>query len=272
MSTLIWDRPEGGGRGVQARPLSARLAADLYRDDVVRFARERLGFEPDALQEEVLRSGDRVLLCCSRQWGKTTVTAIKALHMAMYVPRSLVLVASPSERQSRLFLRVVRTLAFQLGLGLLKGDGDNRSSVQFPGGGRIVGLPGRPDTVVGFSGVSLLIFDEAARVSDEIFEVLNPVLAVSGGALWCMSTPKGKRGFFYTIWKRGAGDEWVRIAVPATECARIPAAFLERQKRDLPDRKFRQEYMCEFLEPEGAVFTEAMLANLFTDAVKPLDY
>jgi len=45
----------------------------MARWDPVEFAREYLGFEPDARQAEVLRcKGRRVLLNCSRQWGKST--------------------------------------------------------------------------------------------------------------------------------------------------------------------------------------------------------
>ena len=48
----------------------------------VEFAR-RLGFHPNPRQAEVLASGaKRGILNCTRQWGKSTVTAIKALHHA----------------------------------------------------------------------------------------------------------------------------------------------------------------------------------------------
>jgi len=32
---------------------------------------------------------------------------------------------------------------------------------------------------------------------------MRPVLAVSGADLWCMSTPNGKRGFFWEAWTKG---------------------------------------------------------------------
>ena len=85
-----------------------------------------------------------------------------------------------------------------------KGDGDNEISLELPNGSRIVGLPGNEATVRGFSAVSLLLVDEAARVSDELYMAIRPMLAVSGGALWLMSTPFGKRGFFYETWRNGA--------------------------------------------------------------------
>ncbi len=78
-----------------------------------------------------------------------------------------------------------------------RGDGDNAISLVLPNGTRIVGLPGTEGTVRGFSAVSLLLIDEAARVQDAMYKALRPMLAVGDGDLWLMSTPYGKRGFFY---------------------------------------------------------------------------
>jgi hypothetical protein len=50
----------------------------------------------------------------------------------------------------------------------------------------------------------LLIIDEAARVSDEMYRTLRPMLASTNGDLWMMSTPCGKRGFSYHTWTNGA--------------------------------------------------------------------
>jgi len=110
--------------------------------DAVEFARTRLEFEPDERQAEVLRSeAKRGILNCSRQWGKSTVAAAKAVHRAYSRAGSLVLVASPSERQSAEFLR--KTAEFVKRLGITpRGDGDNKMSLAFPNGSRIVGLPG----------------------------------------------------------------------------------------------------------------------------------
>src|SRR5947207_2097273 len=53
--------------------------------------------EPDAWQTKMLRSSSpRLLLNCSRQAGKSTITAILACHTAIYEPESLVLLLSVS--------------------------------------------------------------------------------------------------------------------------------------------------------------------------------
>src|SRR3712207_4427289 len=94
--------PRGTGSGRQrargdgAVTIAATLARELrHALDPVAFARERLGFEPDPWQERVLWSSARqILLNCSRQSGKSTVTAVLATHTALYRPGSLILLVS----------------------------------------------------------------------------------------------------------------------------------------------------------------------------------
>ena len=86
-----------------------RFSELLTASDPVEFARERLGFEPDEAQAAVLRSGARrLVLNCTRQWGKSTLTAAKAVHRAWTEAGSTVLVTSPSERQSAELVRKAR--------------------------------------------------------------------------------------------------------------------------------------------------------------------
>jgi hypothetical protein len=199
--------------------------------DRVAFARA-LGLEPDAWQEQLLRStSDRVLLNCSRQSGKSTMTAVIALHRALYHPGSLILCLAPALRQSQeLFGKV---LGFYKDLGRPVGpQGERKLSLELENGSRIVTLPGSEKTIRGFSGTSLLVVDEAARVEDELYFAVRPMLAVSAGALLMLSTPYGKRGVFYEEWTAGHG--WERYEVSARDCPRISETFLEEERAALP--------------------------------------
>src|ERR687894_914691 len=183
------------------------------------FARA-LGLEPDPWQEDLLRSGsDWVLLNCCRQSGKSTMTGVIALHRALYHPGSLILCLAPALRQSQeLFGKV---LGFYRDLGRpVSPHGERKLSLELKNGSRIMTLPGTEKTIRGFSGVSLLVVDEAARVADELYFAVRPMLAVSGGTLMMLSTPYGKRGVFFEEWTGGVG--WERYEVPASECPRIP--------------------------------------------------
>jgi hypothetical protein len=230
--------------------------------DPVTFARERLRFHPDEKQELVLRGGRRGIVNCTRQWGKSTVVAAKAVHRAYTAPGSLTLALSPSLRQSGEFVRKAEEFVRRLGLRD-RGDGLNRVSIQLPNGSRIVGLPGTDATSRGFSAVSLLIIDEASWVPDDVYDAMRPTLAVLDGDLWLMSTPFGKRGFFWREWAYG-GPEWQRISVPATECARIDKRFLA-EERGKDEQKFLREYMCQFSDVEGRVFSEESIQAAIQD-------
>jgi hypothetical protein len=235
------------------------------------WARRRLGFTPDALQERVLTSvSRRVVMNCTRQWGKSTITAAKAVHQASTVAESLTLVVSPSARQTGEFLRKAEDFLRKLSV-VPRGDGDNEMSLMLGNRSRIVGVPGSESRVRGFSAVSLLLVDEAARVGDEIYLAMRPMLAVSNGTLWLMSTPFGKRGFFYETWIDG-GDDWERVRVPAEECPRIRREFLEEERRTMGERWYRQEYECEFVDTVGGIFDREAVHRAITDEVEPLEF
>ncbi len=235
------------------------------------WVKEKLKFQPDAAQERVLTTqSKRVVMNCTRQWGKSTVTAAKAVHQASTVAESLTLVVSPSARQTGEFLRKAEGFVRKLGLRS-KGDGDNEMSLLLPNRSRIVGVPGNESTVRGFSAVSLLLVDEAARVEDEMYLAVRPMMAVSNGTLWLMSTPFGKRGFFYETWAEG-GAEWERVRVAADECPRIQPAFLEEERRTMGERWYHQEYQCEFVDSVSGIFDRELVERAVTREVKPLEF
>ena len=175
----------------------------------------------------------------------------------------MVIVASPTERQSAEFLRKASELIARLGIRP-RGDGKNSASLLLPNGSRIIGLPGKEGTIRGFSAVSLLVIDEAARVPDAVYKALRPMLAVADGDLWMLSTPAGKSGFFCENWEHG-GDAWERMAVPATECSRISEKFLEEERRQMGEIWFRQEYMCEFVEDGRSLISQDLVERALED-------
>jgi hypothetical protein len=231
--------------------------------DIVEFTRRRLGFDPNPLQESVLRGGRRGILNCTRQWGKSTVAAAKAVHRAYCRPDSLILVLSPSGKQSGELIRKAEEFVSRLGIKV-RGDGTNEISIAFPNRSRIVGLPHEETTSRGFSKVSLMLIDEASRVEDKLYRAMRPTLAVGNGDLWLMSTPNGKRGFFHAEWTAG-GEKWQRISATAEECPWIDPEFLDDERKSMTDAFFRQEYMCEFGEAEGRVFSQESIDAAFQD-------
>ncbi|MDP9356587.1 MAG: phage terminase large subunit [Chloroflexota bacterium] len=228
-----------------------------------------VGIEPDGWQAAVLRSSaSQLLLNCSRQSGKSTVTAGVAVHTALYEPGALVLIVSPSLRQSGELFK--KCLALYRALDRpVPAEAETRLTLELANGSRIVSLPGRDETIRGYSGVRLLTIDEAAQVPDDVYAALRPMLAVSGGRLIALSTPFGKRGWWYRAWTEG-GDGWERYEVPATACPRISPAFLAEERRSLGDWWFDQEYLCGFRDTQDAVFSTEALDRAASDAVRTL--
>jgi phage terminase large subunit len=169
---------------------------------------------PDPWQRELLLSREPYLLLnCARQTGKSTTVAAVALYQLLTAPGSLVLVVAPAERQSHeLFRKVIH--AYQALGQPVSSIRSNQSELELANDSRLVALPGREETIRSFSGVDLLILDEASRVPDDLYRSVRPMLAVSQGRLLALSTPFGQRGWFYEEWI-GAGP-WRRIHVPWT--------------------------------------------------------
>jgi hypothetical protein len=255
--------PPGGAGAVRWRGWSwgrsgKQAWAPAAGMDAVEFAEKRLAFTPDETQARVLRSGAKqLILCCTRQWGKSTVAAVKGLHRAAAEAGSLILVASRTRRQSAELLRKMRSFVRRLG-ARPRGDGENPASLLLPNESRVVALPGTDETTRGFSAVSLLLIDEAAWVSEGLYQGLRPVLAASGGDLWLMSTPNGKQGFFHEAW-RSEGQGWAKFRVTAAECGRIPAEKLAQERAELGQRVYAREYECDFQDQEGALLPRDLI-------------
>lgn len=244
-----------------------RRAEQAAPHDPVIFSR-LAGIVPDPWQAKLLRSTrPRILLNCSRQSGKSTTTATLVMHTALYTPDSLVLLLSPGERQSGELFK--KCLAAYHAVGSpVPALHETELTLSLRNGSRIVSLPGKEATVRSYSGVRLLVVDEASRVLDGLYYAVRPMLAVSGGRLLLLSTPFGKRGFFHKEWTEGLG--WERFEVPATKCPRISPEFLAEERRTVPLWWYQQEYECIFGDAEGAVFSHEQIRAALDDGLEPL--
>jgi hypothetical protein len=224
---------------------------------------ERAGYPAlDDRQRRLLRSAAlRVQVNITRQGGKSTMAALLACHEALYVPGSLTLILARAQRQSSELFRKVLAIYRTLGRPV-PAEAETALTLELAGtGSRIVALPGKEGTIRSYSGVALLVIDEASRVPDDSYLSVRPMLAVSGGRLLALSTPFGTRGWWYDAWV--GSEPWERYEVPAEQCPRIPPAFLAEEKRTLGDWWFQQEYGCRFLDAQSAVFRAADIARMF---------
>jgi hypothetical protein len=220
------------------------------------------GLEPDPWQAELLRTrAGRILLLAGRQVGKSTAVAALVLVTALLEAPALVLILSPTLRQSGEFFRD-KLLRLYNALGR-PGPATRQTALtlELANGSRIISLPDNEEGIRGYSGVNLLVIDEAARVGDLLYhQAARPMLAVSSGRLVCLSTPFGRRGFFFEAWEGRTAEgkllnaPWERYRITAHQCPRIPPEFLEEERQSKTAEEFAQEYECSFESAEGCYF------------------
>lgn len=257
------------------------------------FAAQKLNFQCDAKQKEFLdcTAPDMILNWC-RQSGKTTNAAIKVVHGAKYHNNFLALIISATQRQAgilqqraKMYMyrtiqtpkeRLVRTI-------MLPSDPMDQNSrlvrcsvlsFELANGSEVVSVPASPDTVRGYSP-DLIVLDEASRIPDDTIDAIRPMRAAKNTQLIAMSTPAGRRGFFYREW---TSDDpvWWKSSMTADECPRISQDFLAREKTKMSnDAMFRQEYYLEFIELTGGIFDPSHIRQMFDmdedveESVKP---
>jgi hypothetical protein len=232
--------------------------------------RQAMDCDPDPWQEAVLKSDDpRICLNCCRQSGKSSVVAVKALHIGLYEPKSLILLLSRSLRQSGEMARKVFDAYASVGRAKVPPESETKQTLELANGSRIIALPGAAEGAIrGFSGVRALILDEASRIPDALWVAVRPMISVSGGSVMLLSTPFGRRGFYYRVWTES--ERWLKIQITADQCPRLSAEFLAEEQRELGPRWYSQEYLCQFVEAVGQLFDDAAIDAAFRGDVPPL--
>jgi hypothetical protein len=178
-------------------------------------------------------------------------------------PGALVLVLSPSLRQSQESFRQIVTL-YRPWAGSVPPSAESALRLELGSGSRIVSLPGQESSIRGYAKVALLVCDESSRIPDELFYAVRPMLAVSAGRILALSTPFGKRGWWHKAWTEG--EDWQRTLVTAYDGPRISPAFLAEEERSLPRLWFASEYLCEFVDVEDQLFAYDDVMNAVVKA------
>jgi Terminase large subunit, T4likevirus-type, N-terminal len=237
--------------------------------DAVALWRRTYGADPDPWQRDVLLShSPLILLNCCRQSGKSTCSATLALWECLWRPPALVLLVSPTMRQSQELGRKVFDGYRALGRPV-SADAENKLSLELANGSRIVCLPGKHQNLRGFSAPRAIILDEASQIPDTTFQALTPMAAVAPDCrIMALSTPWGQRGWWYKEWSEGVG--WQKVHITADQCPRISPEFLARERRILPEWVFLSEYYGVFGDVIDAVFRSADIEALLSDDIMPL--
>lgn len=244
-----------------------QIARDLARAlDPVELAID-CGLTPDPWQSELLRGEARkALLLCSRQAGKSTATALIALHEALYRAPAMILLVSPSQPQSGELFKKITGYWSKLP-GAPEANQESLTRMELANGSRIVSLPGSEKTIRGYSGATLVVMDEASRVPDELLAAVRPMLATTDGRFFALTTPAGRRGWFFEQWTNGEG--WERVEIPAAKVPRISPQFLDEERRHLGPLRYAQEYECAFIDDDTSAFSSALIEMALSNEFQP---
>jgi len=237
------------------------------KGDILTWAKQNFAFSPDKAQKQILTGKPgRTLVLGARQTGKSTATALKVLWEAIQNPGRQILLGAPSSRQSGQIGQKARAAAHKL-------YGKKAKSVpegfELPNGAQILSLPDSEETIRGFSNPYLIVVDEAAFVTDDIYKALLPTQATGAANVILLSTANGQSGFFFEQWVE-LSHPWTRVQIDVKDCPRMNDKFLAEMRILLGEDDFTQEFQNQFLHAPGAIFTREMISNAFRAHIKPL--
>jgi hypothetical protein len=215
---------------------------------------EMAGFaEPDPWQRELMRSkSERILICASRQIGKSSGTACVALAQAYLYPGSLILLIATNKEQALELFRKVSS--FHEKLQLVPAAKQLTDYLELANSSRILALPSLADSVRGYSAVNLIAIDECSRVTDDVWVAVLPSVIASRGRVIGLSTPAGRSGRFYELWS-DPNNSWQKIMARALDSPRISPEALALIRQDIGPRRYRNEIENEFLEDVDSYFS-----------------
>jgi hypothetical protein len=236
--------------------------------DPVVFAK-RCHVDPYEWQVDALRStAPREVWVISRQCGKSTAAALLGTHALTYgAPGTTVILLSPGQRQSTEILSKVK--AFYELLGKPAGATTERETMlATESGSRVISAPGgtKGATIRGYTA-DLLIVDEGARVSDEVFTAARAFVATTGGRVLGLSTPWTQDGW----WARaamGRDPGWTVRRVPGSDV--LSPVYLASEKTSMAPIDYAREYENSFEWASHGLWTEGQWRALADPRAKSL--
>jgi hypothetical protein len=237
-----------------------------------------LEIDLDHWQSIVLEStAPRLILLGPRQIGKSTISGLLALYVALTTPEGLVLLVAPSQEQSKEQARTIRLLAARVSINTMEHAESiaptqlSASRITFPNGSRIIALPGASEaTVRGYAKPDVIVVDEASRLREETFAAIRPMLATNPtGRLLLLSTPFIRSGTFYRTWADDS-PAWERIRVTTADCPRLTPEYLATERAELPIWVYLREYEGEFTDDDLQVFPTELVEAMLDANVIPL--
>lgn len=192
-----------------------------------------------------------------RQCGKSICLEGLLIVASLTKGGSFSLFVSPVIQQARKVYQDVCRIASDL----IKSANGSLLEIEFINGSIIkFGSGQQADSLRGYTikGSGVLMVDEAAYIADNVFySILVPTTNVNHSNIFIVSTPKLKQGFFYELFIRGLADTKV-VSIDWNDydtSDMLDSETLELYKQQMPKLAFQSEFLAEFIDGEGTVFT-----------------
>ena len=223
--------------------------------------------ELDNWQKDVLTYDGNIVLRAGRQIGKSTVIAMKAAQYALKHDSCSVLIISATERQAYLlFMKVYKYIEENMSYMIRWGkDKPTKTEIKLLNDSVIRCLP-TGVSGIGIRGftVDLLIGEEAAFIPQEVWAAVTPMIVTTGGKIILLSTPFGKKGYFYDCFFDPHFKSWHITTEEVAEKRKEPMRtlmreYLEREKKRMTRLQYAQEYLGEFVDDLKQLFSDDLV-------------
>lgn len=216
------------------------------------------GFKPYQFQKNIIndildKEDMFYTLTCGRQIGKTLLLINMLLYYSINKPKSISLWVSPYYSMAvKVLSQIIDAIE---GTGIVKEANKSEKIITLINGSRIYFRSAeKPETIRGLS-VKYCFIDEAQDVDDDAFnKSILPTMTAVGEKCLIAGTPKSKN-WFYTYFQRGGQHNYNSYTAPSSISPFVSEEFLEEQRQSLPPAIFNQEFMAEWQEGDGEVFT-----------------
>lgn len=202
-----------------------------------------------------LNSGKRFVIKSSRQKGKTFLLKILVLEYAFKYPGTVSCIIEPVSSQCRrVFTELVSSIE---GSPFLRTANASDLIIRLSNGSQIVLKSGESKKAIrGLTCTGVCVIDEAAYISDDVFETALPIINVHKCPLILVSTPCFTEGFFYMQWmsteKNTYHFDWSDTKYDFSNY--ITQELLDEYQREYTPNKFKTEILGEFISDSSYLF------------------
>lgn len=227
-----------------------------------------LGFTPFSYQRDVIKevcdckgTGKTVTVKSRRQAGKSLLAENVLLYYAINHSKSKNALVSPTFNQAKkVYTDILKAIE---PTGIVRRRNASELIIILTNGSQITfHSAAQKEALRGYTVTGILIVDEAAYISDDVWYIIQPWLNAHNAVCMLISSPFTRQGFFYQYYVNGLNGvknyktiDWSDGIYKEDMQFTLPQSKLDELSRVIPKMQFRSEYLGEWLDDDGLVFT-----------------